>query len=151
MSAIDGGDKRYLNSIIKQTAICSLINLNRGWHEQCVDFSEAKRMERIVWVAVEKFRKALNAVAGSHRIRLSIGHDTVTNFHPGTDVLQFSATLVATPEAALNAARKRWSREYRDCRDTITLSGVTKAPLSQRFPYCLIWVIGACKPIGKIR
>jgi hypothetical protein len=67
MSAIDGGDKRYLNSTIKQTAICSLINLNRGWHEQCADFSEAKRMEKIVWVTVEKFGEALNAVAGSHR------------------------------------------------------------------------------------
>jgi hypothetical protein len=72
MITIDGADKRYLNSTIKQTAICSLINLNRGWHEQCADFSEAKRMERIVWVAVEKFREALNAVAGPHRIRLAI-------------------------------------------------------------------------------
>jgi phosphoribosylformylglycinamidine (FGAM) synthase PurS component len=33
----------------------------------------------------------------------SIGHDTVTDFHPGTDTLQFGGALFANAQAALNA------------------------------------------------
>ena len=35
----------------------------------------------------------------------NIGHDTVTDFHPGTDTLQFGGAIFANPQAALNATQ----------------------------------------------
>jgi hypothetical protein len=61
-----------------------------------------------------------------------VGHDTVTNFHPETDTLQFSGSLFANAQAALNAIQDDGHGSTvvtLDAHDTITLSGVLKAQL----------------------
>jgi hypothetical protein len=61
-----------------------------------------------------------------------VGHDTVTNFHPETDTLQFSGTVFANAQAALNAIQDDGHGSTvvtLDAHDTITLSGVLKAQL----------------------
>jgi hypothetical protein len=62
----------------------------------------------------------------------AVGQDTVTNFHPATDTLQFSGTIFANAQAALNAAQDDGHGNTvvaLDAHDTITLSGVLKAQL----------------------
>ena len=61
-----------------------------------------------------------------------VGHDTVTNFHPATDTLQFSGTIFANAQAAMNATLDDGHGNTvvaLDGHDTITLSGVLKAQL----------------------
>ena len=56
----------------------------------------------------------------------------MTNFHPATDTLQFSGTIFANAQAALNAAQDDGHGNTvvaLDGHDTITLSGVLKAQL----------------------
>ena len=62
----------------------------------------------------------------------SIGHDTVTNFQPGADTLQFDGAIVANALAALNATQDDGHGNAvvnLDAHDTITLTGVIKAQL----------------------
>jgi hypothetical protein len=62
----------------------------------------------------------------------SIGHDTVTDFHPGTDTLQFGGAIFANAQAALNATLDDGHGNTvvnLDAHDAITLSGVIKAQL----------------------
>jgi hypothetical protein len=61
-----------------------------------------------------------------------VGHDTVTNFHPVTDTLQFSGSIFANAQAVLNATQDDGHGNTvvaLDAHDTITLSGVLKAQL----------------------
>ena len=61
-----------------------------------------------------------------------VGHDTVTDFHPGTDTLQFGSAIFATAQAALNATLDDGAGNTvisLDSHDTITLTGVLKAQL----------------------
>ncbi|MGA9087536.1 MAG: hypothetical protein WB420_00330, partial [Bradyrhizobium sp.] len=61
-----------------------------------------------------------------------VGHDTVANFHPTTDTLQFSGTIFASAQAAMNATLDDGHGNTvvaLDAHDTITLSGVLKAQL----------------------
>ncbi len=61
-----------------------------------------------------------------------VGHDTVTDFHPGTDTLQFGSAIFATAQAALNATLDDGAGNTvisLDSHDTITLAGVLKAQL----------------------
>jgi hypothetical protein len=61
-----------------------------------------------------------------------VGHDTVTDFHPGTDVLQFDAGILPNAQAALNATQDDGHGNTvvtLDASDAITLSGVLKAQL----------------------
>ena len=56
----------------------------------------------------------------------------MTNFHPATDTLQFSGTIFANAQAALNATQDDGHGNTvvtLDAHDTITLSGVLKAQL----------------------
>jgi VCBS repeat-containing protein len=62
----------------------------------------------------------------------SVGHDTVTNFHPETDTLQFSSPVFANAQAALSAIQDDGHGNTvvaLDAHDAITLSGVLKAQL----------------------
>ena len=62
----------------------------------------------------------------------SVGHDTVTNFHPETDTLQFSSPVFANAQAALSAIQDDGHGNTvvaLDALDAITLSGVLKAQL----------------------
>ena len=62
----------------------------------------------------------------------NIGHDTVTDFHPGTDTLQFGGAIFASAQAALNATLDDGHGNTvitLDAHDAITLSGVVKAQL----------------------
>ena len=62
----------------------------------------------------------------------NIGHDTVTDFHPGTDTLQFGGAIFANAQAALNATQDDGHGNTvinLDAHDAITLSGVIKAQL----------------------
>ena len=62
----------------------------------------------------------------------NIGHDTVTDFHPGTDTLQFGGAIFANAQAALNATLDDGHGNTvinLDAHDAITLSGVIKAQL----------------------
>jgi VCBS repeat-containing protein len=62
----------------------------------------------------------------------NIGHDTVTDFQPGTDLLQFANQVFATAQAALDATRDDGHGNTvvaLDSHDNITLSGVVKAQL----------------------
>jgi hypothetical protein len=61
-----------------------------------------------------------------------VGHNTVTNFHPDTDTLQFSGTVFANAQAALNATQDDGHGNTvvaLDAHDTITLTAVLKAQL----------------------
>ncbi|KJC47758.1 hypothetical protein UP09_09085 [Bradyrhizobium sp. LTSP885] len=61
-----------------------------------------------------------------------IGHDTVTNFHPAADTLQFGGGIFANAQAALNAAQDDGHGNTvitLDASDAIILSGVAKAQL----------------------
>ncbi|WP_426437758.1 nidogen-like domain-containing protein [Bradyrhizobium genosp. P] len=61
-----------------------------------------------------------------------IGHDTVTNFHPTTDTLQFGSGIFANAQAALTAAHDDGHGNTvitLDASDAIVLSGVAKAQL----------------------
>ena len=61
-----------------------------------------------------------------------VGHDTVANFHPATDTLQFSGTIFANAQAAMNATLDDGHGNTvvtLDGHDTITLNGVLKAQL----------------------
>ena len=61
-----------------------------------------------------------------------VGHDTVTDFHPGADVLQFLAPMFANAQAALNATHDDGQGNTvvaLDAQDTITLTGVLKTQL----------------------
>jgi VCBS repeat-containing protein len=61
-----------------------------------------------------------------------IGHDTVTDFHPGTDALQFGGGLLPNAQAALNATQDDGHGNTvvtLDAGDAIILSGVLKAQL----------------------
>ena len=63
---------------------------------------------------------------------IGVGHDTVTNFHPDTDALQFSGTIFANAQAALNATQDDGHGNTvvtLDAHDTITLTAVLKAQL----------------------
>ena len=63
----------------------------------------------------------------------TVGHDTVANFDPDADVLQFSAALFASASDALDAAQDDEHGNTViafDADDTITLLGVTKMQLS---------------------
>jgi hypothetical protein len=62
----------------------------------------------------------------------AIGNDTVTNFHPATDTLQFVSAMFANAQAALNATLDDGHGNTiisLDSHDTITLAGVVKAQL----------------------
>jgi len=62
----------------------------------------------------------------------AIGHDTLANFHPATDTMQFSDTIFANALAALNATHDDGHGNMViaiDAHDTITLAGVLKAQL----------------------
>ena len=62
----------------------------------------------------------------------AVGQDKVTNFHPASDTLQFSGTIFANAQAALNAMQDDGHGNTVvaiDAHDTITLSGVLKAQL----------------------
>jgi hypothetical protein len=62
----------------------------------------------------------------------NVGHDTVTNFNAAADTLQFSSSLFANAQAALNAITDDGHGNAvvtLDAHDTITLSGVAKAQL----------------------
>jgi hypothetical protein len=62
----------------------------------------------------------------------NIGHDTVTDFHPGTDTLQFGGAIFANAQAALNATLDDGHGNTvvnMDAHDAITLSGIIKAQL----------------------
>ncbi len=61
-----------------------------------------------------------------------VGHDTVTDFHPATDALQFSGPIFANAQAALNATHDDGHGNTvvaLDAHDTITLTGVLKTQL----------------------
>ncbi|MBV9462187.1 MAG: hypothetical protein JO141_32370, partial [Bradyrhizobium sp.] len=59
------------------------------------------------------------------------GQDTVTNFHPETDTLQFNSSMFATAQAALDAARDdgHGNTVIVEGHDTVTLTGILKANL----------------------
>ena len=60
------------------------------------------------------------------------GNDTVTNFHPATDTLQFVSAMFANAQAALNATLDDGHGNTvisLDTHDTITLAGIVKAQL----------------------
>jgi hypothetical protein len=62
----------------------------------------------------------------------NVGHTTVTDFHPTTDMLQFNSQLFANVQAALNATHDDGHGNTvvsLDAHDTITLSGILKAQL----------------------
>jgi probable HAF family extracellular repeat protein len=62
----------------------------------------------------------------------NVGHDTVTDFHPATDVLQFGSALFTNAQAALNATQDDGHGNTvitLDAHDAITLSGILKAQL----------------------
>jgi hypothetical protein len=62
----------------------------------------------------------------------NVGHDTLTDFHPATDVLQFGNALFTNAQAALNATQDDGHGNTvitLDAHDAITLSGVLKAQL----------------------
>jgi hypothetical protein len=62
----------------------------------------------------------------------NVGHDTLTDFHPASDVLQFGGALFANAQAALNATQDDGHGNTvitLDPNDTITLSGILKAQL----------------------
>lgn len=62
----------------------------------------------------------------------SVGHDTVTDFHPTTDAIQFANPIFADAQAALNAAFDDGHGNTviaLDAHDTITLAGIAKAQL----------------------
>jgi hypothetical protein len=62
----------------------------------------------------------------------SVGHATVTDFHPATDMLQFNSQLFANVQAALNATHDDGHGNTvvaLDAHDTITLAGILKAQL----------------------
>jgi len=62
----------------------------------------------------------------------AVGQDTVTNFRPATDTLQFSGSIFANAQAILNATQDDGHGNTvvaLDAHDTITLSGVLKAQL----------------------
>jgi hypothetical protein len=61
-----------------------------------------------------------------------VGKDAVTNFHPTTDTLQFSSSIFANAQAALNATQDDGHGNTvvaLDAHDSITLTGVLKAQL----------------------
>ena len=61
-----------------------------------------------------------------------IGKDTVANFHPATDTLQFGGAIFETAQAVLNAIQDDGHGNTvvtLDAHDAITLSGVVKAQL----------------------
>ena len=61
-----------------------------------------------------------------------VGQSAVANFHPATDTLQFSSSVFANAQAALNAAHDDGhgnSVIVIDSHDSITLNGVLKAQL----------------------
>ena len=63
----------------------------------------------------------------------AVGHDTVANFHPATDTLQFSGSIFANAQAILNATQDDGHGNTvvaLDAHDTITLNGVLKAQLN---------------------
>jgi hypothetical protein len=60
------------------------------------------------------------------------GSDTVTNFHPATDTLQFVSAMFANAQAALSATQDDGNGNTvisLDAHDTITLAGIVKAQL----------------------
>jgi hypothetical protein len=62
----------------------------------------------------------------------AVGHDTVTDFRPSVDSLQFAGSLFTDPQAALNATQDDGHGNTviaLDPHDTITLTGVLKAQL----------------------
>jgi hypothetical protein len=61
-----------------------------------------------------------------------VGHDTVANFHPTADTIQFGNALFATAQAALNATLDDGHGNAviaLDANDTITLANISKAQL----------------------
>jgi hypothetical protein len=61
-----------------------------------------------------------------------VGHATVTDFHPTTDMLQFNSQLFANVQAALNATHDDGHGNTviaLDAQDTVTLNGIIKAQL----------------------
>jgi hypothetical protein len=62
----------------------------------------------------------------------AVGHDTVTDFRPAVDTLQFAGSIFADPQAALNATQDDGHGNTviaLDPNDTITLTGVLKTQL----------------------
>jgi len=62
----------------------------------------------------------------------AVGHDTVTDFRPAVDALQFAGSIFADPQAALNATQDDGHGNTviaLDPNDTVTLTGVLKAQL----------------------
>jgi fibronectin-binding autotransporter adhesin len=62
----------------------------------------------------------------------AVGHETVTDFRPTVDSLQFAGSIFADPQAALNATQDDGHGNTviaLDPHDTITLTGVLKAQL----------------------
>jgi hypothetical protein len=62
----------------------------------------------------------------------AVGHDTVTDFHPGADALQFSSTIFNDAQALLSATQDDGHGNTvvaLDPQDTITLTGILKAQL----------------------
>jgi hypothetical protein len=62
----------------------------------------------------------------------AIGHDTVTNFNPAADTLQFGSSIFANAQAALAAAQDDGLGNTViavDSHDTVTLTNVLKAQL----------------------
>jgi hypothetical protein len=63
---------------------------------------------------------------------VNVGHDTVTNFHPATDTLQFAGPIFANAQAILNATHDDGLGNTvvtLDGHDSITLNGVLKPQL----------------------
>ena len=62
----------------------------------------------------------------------NVGHATVADFHPNTDMLQFNSSLFANAQAALNATQDDGHGNTviaLDAHDTVTLAGIVKAQL----------------------
>jgi hypothetical protein len=62
----------------------------------------------------------------------ALGHDTVANFHPDADALQFAGSMFANVQAVLNATADDGHGNTvisLDAHDTITLTGILKAQL----------------------
>ena len=74
-----------------------------------------------------------NAASDTFAFNFSgVGHTTVTDFHPVTDMLQLSSDLFANLESALNATHDDGHGNTviaLDAHDTITLNGIVKAQL----------------------
>ena len=87
-------------------------------------------------IAATGVNQTLFGTAGSDTFAFNfagIGHDTVVDFHPDADVLQFDASIFAKPQAVLDAIHDDGYGNTviaLDAHDTITLAGILKAQLT---------------------